>query len=551
MAESNLGAQYFLVAAGGTGMRCLQSFINLSATGLFKDLKTVHILLMDTDEENKDKRNAENLLKSYEQVFKNAEGETFFNCELKLYRFVPDYSKDSRRNFIIISQLERGDSDTNHKLANIFFEEGVQQFDLSHGYRAQTHLGSYLMYHAFVEEIRKSVQDNVYGANSELHQFIQAVSNANNTEARIFAFGSSFGGTGASSIPVIPRAISDCTKIVTGGNISGDKIYYGGVVLSSYFKFKPPSDSEKKKEKVIANSQFFTHNSASALNYYVNDFTISKTYKKLYLLGWPSKYNVDLDAYKEDELGKKKETEVKTITGGKSQENPGHVLELFSATAAFHFFSGIFTSKSELERISSTQFNYKSMGIDESGNLILDPEDVISNPGDIDKEVPMHEDFRKNLIAFYSFGKMVHAEYKGNMMGLLDDLRLYNSNYDVKPEILDSFTYFLNYFSLIPKGDEGNASYYPGWLTQLFITFKPNGDKDFLSIPKNFFDKKNAETWTLAYPELQRKNARNIFIERFKKINKNSSGDFKKFVEDIRSTLYSFKIDSKLATQED
>jgi hypothetical protein len=133
MAENN-SAQYFLVAAGGTGMRCLQSFINLAAVGMFKGISKVHILLMDTDEENKDKRNAENLIKAYEKLFssaKDAPGGAFFKCELVLYVFVPDYSKDTRRNFIILSQLERGNSDVNHKLANIFFEDSVQEFDLS------------------------------------------------------------------------------------------------------------------------------------------------------------------------------------------------------------------------------------------------------------------------------------------------------------------------------------------------------------------------------------------------------------------------------------
>ena len=76
---------------------------------------------------------------------------------IELSVFVPDYSKDDRRNFVMLSQLERGASDINHKLANIFYEDAAQEFNLSHGYRAQTHLGSYLMYHAFIEEIKNSV----------------------------------------------------------------------------------------------------------------------------------------------------------------------------------------------------------------------------------------------------------------------------------------------------------------------------------------------------------------------------------------------------------
>jgi hypothetical protein len=551
----NTSAQYFLVAAGGTGMRCLQSFINLAAVGMFKDIKKVHILLMDTDEENKDKRNAENLIQAYQKIAPTPKGGGFYNCEFKLYVFVPDYSTDTRRNFIILSQLERGDSDVNHKLANIFFEDNVQEFDLSHGYRAQTHLGSYLMYHAFVEEIRKSVQDRVYGVNSELYQFIRAVSEANNTEARIFAFGSSFGGTGASSIPVVPKAISDCTKIITGGALHADKIYYGGVVLSSYFKFKPPSDAEKKKEKVIANSQFFTHNSASALNYYVNDFTISKTYKRLYLLGWPTRFNVDIDEYKEKHLGQGKDQ--KTITGGKAQENPAHVLEIFSAAAAHHFFDPQFTKSDDLKDINSTQFKYKSLMLaeankPESSKMVFEADDIIFRKDAATGTVgiPAHEDLRKNLIAFYSIGAMIHAEYQGNVMGLVDDLKLYNSSYVVNPEVIESFSYFLNYFSLIPRGESGadKNAYLPGWLTQVFHTFAATGDKDFLGIPKDFFVK-GPGNWHRAYPELSTKTAKDAFVKRFKKLNQNKGGEFDQLLEDLRATFFSFELDTTTILQ--
>jgi len=551
MAETS--ANHFVVAAGGTGMRCLQSFVNLCAIGMFKDIGKIHILLMDTDEENGDKRNAENLIQSYQKIQKSVSNGGYFNCELELSVFVPDYSKDTRKNFIILSQLERGNSDTNHKLANIFFEDIVQEFDLSHGYRAQTHLGSYLMYHAFIEEIRKSQEDTVYGNNSQLYHFIQAIASANNTEARVFSFGSSFGGTGASSIPVIPKAITDCAKIVTAGSLNLDKIFYGGVVLSSYFKFKPPSDAEKKKKKVIANSQFFTHNSATALNFYVNDFTISKTYKRLYLLGWPTNLNVDIDDYKKEALQGKADEE--TVTGGKAQENPAHVLEIFSAAATHHFFHPSITDSKTLNNINATQFRYKSMtlagdGKKESSKMVFDAEDILhKNIGPDSKELPIHEVVRKNLIAFFAFGKLVHSEYKGNLMGLVDDLKLYNSSYEVNAEIIESFQFFLNYFSLLPKG-ESDEGFNPGWLSQAFFTFAPEGEKDFLGIKSEFFKHGLPKNWNIAYPQLDSKNSKNNFVNRFKKLHKNKTGDFSDFIENIRTTFYDFDLDSKIIIQE-
>lgn len=46
-------------------------------------------------------------------------------------------------------------------LTNLFYEETVQEFDLMHGFRAQTHVGTYLMYHAIIEEIREAVAKDV------------------------------------------------------------------------------------------------------------------------------------------------------------------------------------------------------------------------------------------------------------------------------------------------------------------------------------------------------------------------------------------------------
>ena len=62
-------SKYFLVCAGGTGMRCLQSFINMCSVGMFAG-QTIDVLLLDTDAENKDKKNTENLIQKYSTTLK-------------------------------------------------------------------------------------------------------------------------------------------------------------------------------------------------------------------------------------------------------------------------------------------------------------------------------------------------------------------------------------------------------------------------------------------------------------------------------------------------
>ena len=60
-------SKFFLVAAGGTGMRCLQSFVQMCALGMYPN-RNISILLLETDEQNKDKKNTENLLKWYKDI---------------------------------------------------------------------------------------------------------------------------------------------------------------------------------------------------------------------------------------------------------------------------------------------------------------------------------------------------------------------------------------------------------------------------------------------------------------------------------------------------
>ena len=92
-------SKYFLVCAGGTGMRCLQSFINLCSVGMFSG-QTIDVLLLDTDAENKDKKNTENLIQKYSKLMHN-NGESksnkageVFSCLIVNQRFINIHCKN-------------------------------------------------------------------------------------------------------------------------------------------------------------------------------------------------------------------------------------------------------------------------------------------------------------------------------------------------------------------------------------------------------------------------------------------------------------------------
>ncbi|MDE5975834.1 MAG: hypothetical protein K2G69_04735, partial [Muribaculaceae bacterium] len=280
----------FIIAIGGTGMRCLESFVHLCAAGMF-DNKTIDILTIDTDYANGNKSRVEQLIGLYNNV-KSDNGNdsggsprsnTFFSAKLNLYRFATDYFSERRQTYRDLTDvhfLGQEKRDANKDLSNLFFDaDSVQKFKLDHGYRAQTHLGSLLMYHGIIEAALKVKRgsDDVQDHERELTDFLQLI-NDNSAGARVFVFGSVFGGTGASSIPVIPLALADALKIITTGNndLNFNTVKFGSTLLTNYFKFDMPDDQQLSSAKVIADANNFALNSQAAMAFYDQDPTVQK-----------------------------------------------------------------------------------------------------------------------------------------------------------------------------------------------------------------------------------------------------------------------------------
>lgn len=61
----------FVVGIGGTGMRCIESFVHLCAIGMFDDTE-VHLLAMDTDKDNGNFRRLATLVDNYKKSQRRA-----------------------------------------------------------------------------------------------------------------------------------------------------------------------------------------------------------------------------------------------------------------------------------------------------------------------------------------------------------------------------------------------------------------------------------------------------------------------------------------------
>lgn len=318
-------AQIFVIGIGGTGMRCIEAFTHLCAIGMF-DKTDVHLLALDTDKDNGNFTRLKNLKEAYiktKGVNKKqfALENTFFSANLHYYQFSPDYSKLSTFSALFNYGDTKYSNPEKAAVADLLFTDNAKDFDLKHGYRAQTHLGSLLMYHSIIDDVRLNDR-------SDLRRFIQELISACSAgHPRVFILGSVFGGTGASSIPIIPKAIKEAAALISDATDIERNAYFGATLLTSYFSFPLPGDNEKAKQKVIATSDKFALNSQAAMMFYEADETVKKTYQKFYMMGTET---IDWKP------GKIKD---KTITGGENQENDSHYIELLSAFAAWHFFN--------------------------------------------------------------------------------------------------------------------------------------------------------------------------------------------------------------------
>lgn len=455
----------FLIAIGGTGMRCLEAFVHLCAAGLF-DNHTIEILTLDTDQNNGNKDRVERLIELYNKVKTNDNSKiggeqrsnTFFSAKLNLYSFFTDYSTPNRQTLSSLAATRNLNDEQRHDnqdLSDLFFErETVQQFKLDHGYRAQTHLGSMLMYHGILEAAlnAKKGGDQVKPQEKELAAFLQLI-NRHAGNARVFVFGSVFGGTGASSIPVIPIAISEALKILTGGNneLNLKKVLFGSTLLTDYFTFKTPTSAQLSTDKVVADANNFALNSQAALSFYNDDPTVRHTYKKMYHIGWPGSLKVN---YSEGQAGN-------VVTGGFNQRNACHLAELMCAAAAYDFFNA---DRKELEEIGVAEYDFRTVLIDDNGNMQLSGSSFVgSQKGEI---------FENKLGAFLSLAHIILSKFGGahedrcGTIEFLDYLdkagfREYNDLTDAQCLEIDEYLKEFGY-----KFFKGDVVF--GWIYQIF-----------------------------------------------------------------------------------
>lgn len=369
-----MAKQFFVLGIGGTGMRCIEALIHLCAMGMFDETE-IHLLALDTDKNNgnfsrlKEVKEAYVNTKNTDKANRTSLKETFFSADIKYYEFSPNYEKKSTFSEVFNYGNTRYNNSQETDLADLVLSAEVESFNLRHGYRAQTHLGAMMMYHSIIEAARSR-------SGNDLKNFLQELIKATTSGTpKVFILGSVFGGTGASSIPIIPQAISRAAEILSNGaaNILR-RAYFASTLLTAYFSFKSPSAEELKEQKVIATSDKFALNSQVAMMFYDDDTTVRNTYQRFYMMG--------TDGLNWDPMAREKDRITQTITGGGEQKNDSHYIELLAACAALDFLNSDSGQLKENKSLGQTEYVFRA--VDPSGKL--DFKDFVGTSGNYDKE---------------------------------------------------------------------------------------------------------------------------------------------------------------------
>lgn len=460
----------FVLGIGGTGMRCIESLIHLCAMGMFDDTE-LHLLALDTDKNNgnfsrlKEVKDSYLGAKSQDPSGRMALKDSFFSANVKYYEFSPNYeAKSSFKDIFAYSDTQFSHAEE-AQLVDLMFTSEVKEFNLRHGYRAQTHLGSLMMYHAILEAAQQT--------GTSFRRFLEELQTvAQNGNPRIFILGSVFGGTGASSIPIIPQALGDAIEQISNGSINLlSQAYFGATLLTAYFNFTLPSADEKEKQKVIATSDKFALNSQVAMMFYADDTTVKSTYQHFYMMGTPS-----LDW---NPMAQKQSKE--TITGGDRQKNDSHYIELLAATAALDFARSTDATLQEAKGNASPKYLYRA--IEDTG--VLEFQDFVNTA--------WAEEFARKIGMLLVMSILTNnPEYDFVASVQSGNQKEFVGYRDINPQQIDALK---KYFELLHLCFDSDGKLQEGWLRQLHRSvgggdkflftasiFTPDGAKAYKSL---------------------------------------------------------------------
>lgn len=324
-------ANYY-ITIGGTGSRCLEALIYLSAAGLFTE--DINVLLIDPDANNGNSTATNYLIADYYELHRAKQPE---NPQLNRGRlfsmlgksitppvlFKAKINNDGRnparwnivqqnsgRKFTNIIQYDSR-PDKLKKFIDLFYHPDDREMSLEVGYQGRTNVGAV----ALKQDLEETAETPGIG----LREFLESLARDLQRETKVFVIGSIFGGTGAAGIPTIPALIENLNPTFFPPEVRGN-IRWGTALMAPYFSFPPPNNSNGATTGPGINSTIHPIAAKAALMHYADT---PPGFQHLYLLGAPNRSS----------------TNERNEPGGDQQRNAPHYIEMMSALAAWDFFN--------------------------------------------------------------------------------------------------------------------------------------------------------------------------------------------------------------------
>lgn len=300
----------YMVGIGGTGAKCIEAAVHLSAAGLLPD-EELYTLFVDPDRSNGNLERAKVTLDQYVEGRKIQMGaSSIFLTDVRRAEpavwspFGNDAGGDLQlKKALSYSQIRAQDEEL-AGLFDVLYSDKEKEADLTVGFRGHPSIGAAVM-------AQKLTLDDTEPWKT-FKELVDNDTSAGET-ARVFLCGSVFGGTGAAGLPTIGKLIR---QELNKGDGTTFEIACGLVL--PYFSFEgSPSD-----DGLQAEAKSFVPNTQSALQYYWEK-RHDDIFDGMYVVGDPAMSPVG-DA----------------SVGGPTQKNAPHYIELMIALGAADFFQG-------------------------------------------------------------------------------------------------------------------------------------------------------------------------------------------------------------------
>ena len=229
----------FVIAAGGSGAKVVESLIHLCAAGLTPT--NVHVLLVDGDAANGNRKRTIETWNAYKRVqpwpwrvkpkITGASEIQLFPTHLEIYSLAEQFSSAESGS---LRPLVQEDSEL-HEALGVLLDDQELDMNMQIGFTGRPNLGCLVMNHYLSRHLR---------SHDRARLFIQALEDSARKSVRsaprVVVIGSVFGGTGASLLPVARSCVKSVFKEPDANRQPRNDLYermlWGKIMLLPYFR---------------------------------------------------------------------------------------------------------------------------------------------------------------------------------------------------------------------------------------------------------------------------------------------------------------------------